>query len=43
VVIWNARKSLTELKDIGKRLEEFRGEHTNAERLMGRVLNIRDK
>jgi hypothetical protein len=43
VVIWNAQKSLTELKDLGNRLEEFRGEHTNAERLMFRMLRIRDK
>src|SRR3954452_19970441 len=43
VVIWNAQKSLTELKDLGKRMEEFRGEHSNAERLMFRMLKIRDK
>jgi hypothetical protein len=43
VVIWNVQKSLTELKDLGNRLEEFRGEHTVAERLMFRMLKIRDK
>lgn len=43
MAIWNAQKSLTELKDIGNRLEEFRGEYTNAERLMFRMLKIRDK
>ena len=43
VVIWNARKSLAELKDIGHRLEEVQGEHTNAERLMFQLLRIRNK